>query len=106
MTTLTILAAWLTVLPAAGELVYNLDGEYSGAWPPEGDQGADGPWLIAAINDTLDGVSLTMQANNLVGSEKIIQWYFSLDLDLSLSHLSFEYLASSTAAGRNGGCLR
>jgi len=97
---LAIAAGLAAAIPAAATPVtYNLDSEYSGSWsgaqPPEGDQEVFGPWLIATIDDVDSGVLLTMTANNLVGSEKIVRWYFNIDPQLDLNGLVFDYALPS-----------
>ena len=57
----------------AATLTFNLDFEFSGATPPQGVS----PWITAIFDDSVGGsdtVGLTMQANNLVGTEFVNYW--------------------------------
>ncbi|MGA1842066.1 MAG: PEP-CTERM sorting domain-containing protein [bacterium] len=85
----------LSSLPSNAMVIsWDLQWEYSGAFPPEGPP----PWLTAIIDDEIDpgNVTLTM-ISNLTGSEFVNLWFFNYDTDkFTLTPSDFVYQQSST----------
>lgn len=62
---------------SAGTISFNLDLEYSGAFPPAGGT----PWVVATFDDGggTGVVTLTLDTSGLVGVEFLSEFYFNLD---------------------------
>lgn len=89
----------MTVLPSAASILkYELNQEFSGAFEPEGI--GETPWLTATFDDadTPGSVMLTLEATNLVVSEKVTDWLFNFEDSSSVDDLVFTYDSSSTIA--------
>jgi len=72
---------------ASGQVVFELDYEYSMACPPEG----MGPWLRATFTTVGDGqVDLYLESLLIGESERVKQWDFNVDPDLDLATLMIE----------------
>jgi len=75
---IAISLAGILPTPASASLIIPLNFEYSGGTPPSGST----PWITAtfdSIQSDTDTVRLTMEADNLIGSEFISKWYFNLN---------------------------
>jgi hypothetical protein len=61
--------------PSYSALIFELNLEYSGGTSPAG----TAPWLVATFqNAGANGVSLTLDARGLTGSEKVGEWCFNI----------------------------
>jgi hypothetical protein len=77
-----------TAPAGATTLTLGLDVEFSGGTAPSG----TAPWIAATFDDSFGGpntVRLTMEADNLVGTENVKGWYFNLDPSLNPTLLTF-----------------
>ncbi|UCE59930.1 MAG: hypothetical protein JSU63_21105 [Phycisphaerales bacterium] len=77
---------------AADMVVFELDTEFSGAYPPEG----TGPWLRATFDDGGSDLTLTLESLLTGDGEHVKIWDFNLDPLLDPTLLDFTYAGSST----------
>ena len=78
----------------AATLQFNLDREFSGAFPPEGPT----PWLTSTFSDDIGGgdVRLTIDTPGLTGSEVVTGFYFNVNPAIDPNDLSFTLVANPT----------
>lgn len=84
---------------SATPLVYEYSAEYTGAAAPQG----AAPWLRATIDeDVVHGVTMVLEAANLVGDEFVSKWGFNLDPSLDLSKLTVQPIGMTGSLAVSG----
>jgi hypothetical protein len=81
--------------PAFGDVVFNLNYEFSGAQSPQG----PAPWLTATFSDVSTGiVQLEMSTAGLINQEFVSEWFFNLNTSYNPSNLVITHVSSDVTA--------